>query len=141
MAEGLNRVTLVGNLAADAELKFTQGGQAVAKMRVAVNESFAGKDGQRQERVEWVTCVMWGKRAEALNKYLTKGKQVCIEGRLQTRSWEDKDGNKRYATEVNATNLLLLGGRNDAPRRSDESRTGDGISSHEWDGGDDPLPF
>lgn len=110
MAEGLNRAILVGNLGMDPELKFTQGGQAVLRIRLATTESYVGKTGERQERTDWHTVVVWGKRAEALNKILSKGRTIWVEGRIQTRSWEDKDGNKRYATEINATNIGLVGG-------------------------------
>lgn len=112
MAEGLNRAILVGNLGMDPELKFTQGGQAVLRIRLATTESYANKSGERQERTEWHTVIVWGKRAEALNKILSKGRTIWVEGRIQTRSWEDsKDGSKRYATEINANNIGLVGGR------------------------------
>ncbi|HEY6879537.1 MAG TPA: single-stranded DNA-binding protein [Polyangiales bacterium] len=110
MAEGLNRAILVGNLGMDPELKFTQGGQAVLRIRLATSESFVNKSGERQDRTEWHTVIVWGKRAEALNKILSKGRTIWVEGRIQTRSWEDKDGGKRYATEINANNIGLVGG-------------------------------
>ena len=110
MAEGLNKVLLIGNLGADPELSYTQSSQAVLKLRLATNESFQNKAGERQERTEWHRVVVWGKRAEALSKFLTKGRQLYIEGRLQTRSWEDKDGQKRFATDIVATEIILLGG-------------------------------
>jgi single-strand DNA-binding protein len=110
MAEGLNKAILVGNLGMDPELKFTQGGQAVLRIRLATTESFVNKGGERQERTDWHTVVVWGKRAEALNKILSKGRSIWVEGRIQTRSWEDKDGGKRYATEINANNIGLVGG-------------------------------
>jgi single-strand DNA-binding protein len=109
MAQGYNKAMLVGNLGADPELKYTQSGQAVLRMRLATSESYADKAGQRQERVEWHTIVVWGKRGEALNKLLAKGSQIWIEGRIQTRTWEDKDGRKHYATEINALDVGLLG--------------------------------
>lgn len=110
MAEGLNRAILVGNLGMDPELKFTQGGQAVLRIRLATTDSFLNKSGERQERTEWHTVVVWGKRAESLNKILSKGRTIWVEGRIQTRSWEDKkDGGKRYATEINAQNIGLVG--------------------------------
>lgn len=110
MAEGLNRAILVGNLGADPELRFTQGGQAILRLRLATTESYLNRDRERQERTEWHTIVVWGNRAEALNKILAKGRSLCVEGRIQTRSWDDKDGNKRYSTEINAQNVVLLGG-------------------------------
>ncbi len=109
MAEGLNRAILVGNLGMDPELKFTQGGQAVLRLRLATTESFLNRGGERQERTDWHTVVVWGKRAEALNKILSKGRTIWVEGRIQTRSWEDKDGNKRSTTEINANNIGLAG--------------------------------
>jgi single-strand DNA-binding protein len=114
MAEGLNRVTLIGNLGQDPELRFTQSNMGVLSLRMATTESyFDTNTKERKERTEWHTVVVWGKRGEALNKILSKGSRICIEGRLQTRSWEDKQGNKRYSTEVNAQNVILLGGRNE----------------------------
>lgn len=109
MAEGLNRAILVGNLGMDPELKFTQGGQAVLRIRLATTESYVNKSGERQERTEWHTVIVWGKRAEALNKILSKGRTIWVEGRIQTRSWEDKEGGKRYSTEINANNIGLVG--------------------------------
>jgi single-strand DNA-binding protein len=110
MAEGLNRAILVGNLGMDPELKFTQGGQGVLRLRIATTESFMNRNGERQERTDWHTVVVWGKRGEALNKILSKGRTVWIEGRIQTRSWEDKEGGKRYATEIVANQVGLVGG-------------------------------
>ena len=111
MAEGLNRVILIGNLGADPELKFTQNGQGVLRLRLATTESYVNRAGERQQRTDWHTVTVWGKRGEALNKILSKGSRIAIEGRLQTRSWEGKDGGKRYTTEVVANNVILLGGR------------------------------
>lgn len=110
MAEGLNKVLLIGNLGLDPELKYTQGGQAVLRMRLATTERYGNKAGERQERTEWHTVIVWGNRAEALNKFLHKGKTIYVEGRLQTRQWEDKDGGKRSTTEIVANQILLLGG-------------------------------
>ena len=109
MAEGLNRVMLLGNLGADPELRMTQGGQAVLKLRLATSENYLDKNRQRQERTEWHSVVIWGKRAEALAKILTKGSRIFIEGGLRTSSYDDRDGNKRYRTEIVAQNLLLQG--------------------------------
>jgi single-strand DNA-binding protein len=109
MAEGLNRVMLLGNLGADPELRMTSGGQAVLKRRLATSETYVDKNRQRQERTEWHNVVIWGKRAEALAKILTKGTRIFVEGGLRTSSYEDRDGNKRYRTEVVSTNILLQG--------------------------------
>lgn len=110
MAEGLNKVILIGNLGMDPELKFTQNGQAILRMRLATTESYVNRNKERQERTEWHTVIVWGNRGEALNKILSKGREICVEGRLQTRQWEDQQGNKRSTTEVVATNIVLLRG-------------------------------
>jgi single-strand DNA-binding protein len=110
MAEGLNRVLLLGNLGADPELRVTPGGQAVLKLRLATNESYLDKNQVRQERTEWHRVTVWGRRAEALGKILTKGDSLFIEGRLQTSSYE-KNGEKRYSTDIIASNIILSGGR------------------------------
>ena len=106
----VNKVILVGNLGRDAELRYTPGGAAVATLNMATTEVWNDKGGQRQEKTEWHRVVLWGKTAESLNEYLTKGKQVYVEGRLQTRQWDDKDGNKRYTTEIRGDRVVLLGG-------------------------------
>lgn len=111
MAEGMNRVMLIGNVGQDPELRFTQNGQAILNLRMATTETFLDSNKERQERTEWHTVTMWGKRGESLSKFIGKGSQLCVEGRLQTRSWEDKQGNKRYSTEVTATNIILLGSK------------------------------
>ncbi len=109
MAEGLNKVMLLGNLGADPELKMTQGGQAVLKLRLATTETYLDKNQTRQERTEWHSVTLWGKRGEALAKFLTKGDRIFVEGALRTSSYE-KNGEKRYSTEINATNVILGGG-------------------------------
>lgn len=109
MADGLNRVLLLGNLGADPELKMTGSGQAVLKMRLATTESYLDRNKVRQEKTEWHNVVLWGKRAEALGKFLTKGSRLFVEGGLRTSSYDDRDGNKRYKTEVVATNVILAG--------------------------------
>ncbi len=111
MAEGLNRVMLLGNLGADPELRFTQGGQAVLNMRLATTESYLDKDRVRRERTDWHNVVVWGKRGEALAKILAKGSSLFIEGSIHTSSYDDREGNKRYKTEIVARNVLLTGGR------------------------------
>lgn len=148
MPDGLNRVLLIGNLGRDPELRYTQSGQAVLSLRLATNESFLNRDGERQERTEWHSVTVWGKRGEGLNKVISKGSQMCIEGRLQTRSWEDKQGQKRYTTEVVATNVILLGGRGGGgsgfdgpPPPSDDEMQGGGAAGGAAGGGDDDIPF
>jgi single-strand DNA-binding protein len=106
----VNKVILVGNLGRDAELRYTPGGAAVATLNLATTEVWNDKGGQRQEKTEWHRIVLWGKQAESLQEYLTKGKQIYVEGRLQTRQWDDKDGNKKYTTEIKADRITLLGG-------------------------------
>ena len=107
----INKVILIGNLGSDPEVRFTPGGSAVANFNIATNESWKDKNGQDQERTEWHKIVVWGKQAENCGEYLSKGRPVYIEGKLQTREWTDKDGNKRYTTEVVAQTVQFLGGR------------------------------
>jgi single-strand DNA-binding protein len=104
----LNKVMLIGNLGKDPELRYTASGQAVCDFNVATSETFTDREGQRQERTEWHRIVVWGKQAETCKRYLSKGRKVFVEGRLQTREWEDKGGGKRYTTEVVAQNVRFL---------------------------------
>ena len=107
----VNKVILIGNLGRDPELRFTQGGQAVCNFTLATTERFGGRDGGApQERTEWHRIVVWGKQAENCAQYLAKGRSVYVEGRLQTRDWEDKEGNKRRSTEITALLVQFLGG-------------------------------
>lgn len=108
MAGGLNKATLIGNLGADPEMRATPNGQSVANFRIATSETYTDKQGQKQERTEWHRIVVWGKLAELCGEYLKKGRQCYIEGRLQTREWTDKDGNKKYTTEVVAQDITFL---------------------------------
>jgi len=105
---GINKSILVGRLGADPEVRYTQQGIAVTNFSVATSENWTDKSGQKQERTEWHRIVVWGKLAETCSQYLAKGRQVYIEGRMQTRQWEDKDGNKRYTTEVVASTVQFL---------------------------------
>lgn len=107
---GINKVILIGNLAADPEVKFTGGGQAVANFRIATSENWKDKEGKKQERTEWHRIVVWGKLAELCGEYLKKGRQCYVEGRLQTREWTDKENRKNYSTEIVASNVTFLGG-------------------------------
>ncbi len=109
----VNKAILVGNLGRDVELRYTPGGAAVANFSIATTRVWNDRSGQRQEETEWHRVVAWDKQAETANKYLRKGRQVYIEGRLQTRKWDDRDGNTRYTTEVRAERLVLLGRRDD----------------------------
>lgn len=126
----LQRVTLLGNLCADPELKHLPTGVAVCEMRIATNERWTDKDGKKQEKAEFHRCVVWNKLAENCAKYLVKGRLVYVEGKLRTRSWE-KDGEKRYATEIVASEVKFIGGGNGGGARKEEGGGGDG----------DPGPF
>lgn len=106
----VNKVILLGRLGQDPELKYTPGGSPVCNFSMATTEAWTDKQGQKQEKTEWHRIVVWGKLAELCNQYLAKGRQAFIEGRLQTRSWDDKDGNKRYTTEVLASTVQFIGG-------------------------------
>lgn len=106
---GVNKVILVGNLGRDPEVRYTKSGQAVASFSLATSERWTGKDGNKEEKTEWHRIVAWGKLGEICGEYLSKGKQVYIEGRLQTREWEDNDGNKKQTTEIVANNMTMLG--------------------------------
>lgn len=108
---GLNKVMLIGNLGRDPELRSTPGGTQVANFTLATSESYNDRSGNRQEKTEWHRVVLFGKLAEIGSQYLAKGRQVYIEGRLQTREWEDKQGQKRQTTEIVATDMVMLGGR------------------------------
>lgn len=112
MARGVNKVTLIGNLGADPEVRYTAGGSAVANVRLATAESWRDKEtGDQQERTEWHRVVFFSRLAEIVGEYLKKGSQVYIEGRLQTRKWQDRDGNDRYTTEIVANEMQMLGSR------------------------------
>ncbi len=139
MSNGLNRVQLLGSLGADPEVRNTQGGQAVLHMRLATNETWIDKNKQKQERTEWHSVVIFGARAEALAKILTKGSSLFVEGSIRTSSYDDRDGNKRYKTEIVANNVILTGGRGGGAGgrggRGDAQQGGDG--AHGGGGGDD----
>lgn len=127
MAGSLNKVHLIGNLGADPEVRHTNSGKPVCELRLATNESWKDSSGELQERTEWHRIVVWGPQGEACGKHLSKGSSAYVEGRLQTRSWEDKEGQKRYTTEVIAQQVVFLGGkgkgggqRDEAPAPSDD---------------------
>ena len=113
--KSLNKVQVIGHLGADPELRYTANGVAVATFSVATNESYKNDNDEWQERTEWHNIVAWRRLAEIAGEYLSKGRQVYIEGRLQTRSWEGQDGVKRYTTEIVVRDIILLGGRGDMP--------------------------
>ncbi len=134
----VNKVILVGNLGRDPELRYIPSGQAVANFTLATNDRWRDKEGNNQERTEWHRIVVWGKSAENCAQFLQKGRSVYVEGRLQTREWEDKDGNKRQTTETIAQTVQFLGGRGGAAGGSAESGggpTGESGSSGAGSGG------
>ena len=148
----VNKVILVGNLGRDAELKFTPGGFPISSFSIATTDRRKDKDGNWNEKTEWHRIKLLGKQAESLQDYLKKGKQIYVEGRLETRSWDDKDGQKKYMTEIIADRIQLLGGRGDGGGgRSGGSRGGDDFEDyHEGGPGggagpsdltDDDIPF
>jgi len=147
----VNKVILVGNLGADPEVRFTPSGQAVANFRMATTDSWTDKaSGQRQERTEWHRIVVWGKLGELCGEYLRKGRQCYVEGRLQTREWQDRDGQKRWTTEVVANQVVFLGGRGEGGGSFSPAGGGaagpsggygdEGMGGFD-DGGDDDIPF
>lgn len=107
----LNRVTLIGNVGKDPEVRYGPGGDPVASLSLATSERWKGKDGQKQERTEWHRLEVWGKTAEIVRDYVKKGDQLCVEGSIRYEEWNDKDGNKRNATKIRVTNVVLLGSR------------------------------
>lgn len=155
MASGVNKVILIGRLGSDPEVRYTSNGGAVANFNMATNESWTDKQGQKQERTEWHKIVVWGKLGELCGQYLSKGRQAYVEGRLQTREWQDKEGNKRYTTEIVAQGVQFLGGPSDrahatssdyagapAPDFEPSSNAGGGGSDFDSKGmSDDEVPF
>jgi single-strand DNA-binding protein len=147
----VNKVILVGNLGRDAELRYTPGGAAVATLNLATTEVFKDREGQKKEDTQWHRVILWGKTAETLQDYLTKGKQIYVEGKLQTRKWKDKDGNDKYTTEVRGDRVVLLsgGGRSEGASRGEgggrATTTPDEFSHAEAGGSveltDDDIPF
>lgn len=127
----VNKVILVGRLGQNPEVRYTPSGSAVANFSVATNEAWTDKSGQKQERTEWHRVVVWGKLAELCNQYLQKGRQCYVEGRLQTREWTDKDGVKKYSTEVQAQTVQFLG----SDRAAGSENRAPGASSSNYSGG------
>ena len=129
----VNKVILVGRLGRDPETRYTGGGQAVANFSVATDETFKDKSGERQKRTEWHKIVVWGKLAEIAQQYLKKGSLIFIEGRIQSREWQDKEGQKRTSFEIVASNFRMLGGRGDGGGASGGGSTGGGARAEEHD--------
>ena len=141
----LNKVMLIGNLGKDPEVRYTASGQAVAGFSLATSEKFKGKSGEWEERTEWHNITLWGKLAEIAGEYLTKGKTVYIEGRLQTRKWQDKSGNDRYTTDIVGDKMQMLSAKGERSGGGDASSapkaTGGGSSYEEPPFQDDDIPF
>lgn len=137
---GVNKAILIGRLGADPELRYTPSGLAVANFRIATSEQWTNKEGEKQERTEWHRIVAFGRLGEICGEYLVKGKQVYIEGRLQTRSWEDREGNKKYTTEIVASNMQMLDSAN---KQGKSTSSGDESYPLEEPGTvpDDDIPF
>jgi len=153
MASGVNKALIIGRLGSDPEVRYTTNGGAVGNFNMATNESWMDKSGQKQERTEWHRIVVWGKLAELCGQYLAKGRQAFVEGRLQTREWTDKEGHKRYTTEIVAQNIQFLGGAGERSSASNEFQAPSPTSSagdldsgfaHPSEGkapSDDEVPF
>jgi len=144
----VNKVILIGNLGKDPELKYTPSGAAVTNFSMATTDRWKDKDGNSQERTEWHNIVLWGRQAEIAKEYLSKGRSVYIEGRIQTRTYDDKDGNKRYFTEIVGERMQFLGGRDSTPAANDQGQEAyapagnpAGASTDSTATTDDDLPF
>ena len=137
---GINKVILIGRLGADPELKTVGQDQTVARMNLATSESWTDRNNQKQERTEWHRVVVWGRLADICGQYLTKGRQVYVEGRLQTRSWEDQQGQKKYTTEVVANTVQFLGSSQQAAATAPQPTAGGEEVSTNFDAKED-LPF
>ena len=137
----LNRVQLIGNMGKDPEMRYTTSGKPVCNFSVATSHTWKDPDGAQQEKTEWHNIVAWGKLGEICNQYLAKGRQVFLEGRLQTRKWQAQDGGDRYTTEVVIDNMILLGQRDGggSPSRSAGSGSQGGRTSYNNEGGNPPL--
>ena len=142
--QGVNKVIVLGHVGSDAELKFTAGGKPVANFSVAVNESFKNSNGDNVDRAEWFRCVAWNGLAEVCGQYLTRGKQVYLEGRLQTRKYDDKEGKAKTVTEIVVSTLRLLGGSRNgssqAPAEHGEPPSSAGTGGPDSTG-DSDIPF
>jgi single-strand DNA-binding protein len=140
---GINKVILIGRLGRDPEMRYTPDGTAVANFSIATSDEWKDKDsGEKKERTEWHRIVAWRKLGELCGEYLSKGRQVYIEGKLQTRDWQDKDGNKRYTTEIVATDVQFLGARDAGDRQSAPSNgPADYAGANYPNTRDDDIPF
>jgi single-strand DNA-binding protein len=142
---GLNKAILIGNLGADPEIRYTQNGTPQVRFNLATNESWIDRDGNREVRTEWHRIVAWRKLAETCNQYLSKGKQVYIEGKIQTRTWEDANGVKKWTTEIVASTMLMLGRAEDSDVKPEFLSGGDEgyptSSSPDSTASEDDIPF
>ena len=138
---GVNKAILIGNLGRDPELRYTPGGQAVATFSLATSEKWRDKDGVMQDRTEWHNIVLWGRQAEIAKEYLAKGRPVYIEGRIQNRSYDDKDGNKRYISEVVGQRIQFLGSRDQAAAPTGGEAPPEPPPAGDLASEDDDLPF
>ena len=136
----VNKVILVGNLGRDAELRYTSSGVAVATLGLATTRTWKDKNGERKDETEWHRVVLWDRLAQSLSEYLVKGKQIYVEGRLQTRQWE-KDGQKRYTTEIRADQVVLLGGGGRASAARAETSAAPDAAGESPELTDDDIPF
>jgi len=142
MANGLNKAILIGHLGRDPEVRYTPSGVAVANFSIATSETWTNKEGERETRTEWHRIVAFGRLGEICGEYLSKGRQIYIEGRIQTRDWEDREGIKRYTTEIVANQMLMLGARDQAESaRSDDAPSPDFSSTQVPAQDDDDIPF
>lgn len=143
MARGLNKVELIGNLGRDPELRYTQGGVAVANFSIATTEQWKDGDGNKQEHTEWHRIVAWRQLGEIAAQYLTKGSQVYIEGRIRSKKWEDSDGNERTGTEILLDRMLMLGGgsQSQSQGQGHGGQGGGGDQSRSGPITDDDIPF
>lgn len=139
MSRGLNKVMVIGHLGRDPEMRYTPSGRPVTTFTIAVSRSWNTADGERRTETEWFNIVAWGNLAEICKQYLYKGQQVYIEGRLQTRRWEDKEGQKHTSVEVVANEMMMLGDRRDNSSQSQEESQGDETSEPVAD--EDEFPF
>lgn len=137
----LNRATIIGRLGADPEIRYTQNNTAVANFSVATSERYKDSNGEWQERPEWHRIVAWAKLAEVCENYLRKGALACFEGPLQTRSWEDNNGVKKYATEIKALNIVLLSGKSEKTQGPQKPQEQGEQTKKKTDEEDDDLPF
>lgn len=137
----MNKAIIMGNLGSKPELRYTQGGEPVCNFSVATNKKWKSKSGEMKEATEWHRIVVWGKQAEHCEKYLDKGRSVLIEGEIQTTSWEDKDGNTRYTTEINARNVQFLGGGSGPAPEGARRRDSAPQDNFDQSFNDDDIPF